>query len=130
MGELIEGDSGPKEAHLALQGSGAFIELTKAPRARRHVQAGGAECRQGEFLTRAQQRPKDSKEAQFSSAANRPAAHATMMKHAGPDCERNELHHEPADVTEEGVRRGKATCARSSRKGGVERRNSNISASR
>ena len=40
---------------------------TKAPRARRHVRAGGAECRQGELHPTAAQ---EVKEAQFRSAAN------------------------------------------------------------
>ena len=43
---------------------------TKAPRARRHVRAGGAECRQGELHPTAAQ---EVKEAQFRSAANGPA---------------------------------------------------------
>ena len=55
------GASGAKNVHLALQGSEAFIGLTKALRARCHVRAGEAECRQGEFLTRAQRRPKETR---------------------------------------------------------------------
>ena len=43
------------------------------------------------------------KEAQFSSAANRPAAHAMMTEHAGPDCKRNKLHHEQPNGTEGGA---------------------------
>jgi len=43
---------------------------TKAPRARRHVRAGGAECRQGELHPTAAQ---GHKEAQFRSTANGPA---------------------------------------------------------
>ena len=44
---------------------------TKAPRARRHVRAGGAECRQGELHPTAAQ---EVKEAQFRSAANGPGS--------------------------------------------------------
>ena len=44
---------------------------TKAPRARRHVRAGGAECRQGELHPTAAQ---EHKEAQFRSAANGPGS--------------------------------------------------------
>ena len=50
---------------------------TKAPRARRHVRAGGAECRQGELYPTAAQ---EVKEAQFRSAANGLTATSTTRR--------------------------------------------------
>ena len=52
---------------------------TKAPRARRHVRAGGAECRQGELHPTAAQ---EHKEAQFRSAANGPGSDGPAAKRA------------------------------------------------
>ena len=52
------------------------------------------------------------KEAQLSSAANGPAAHGTTTEHAGPDCERIELHHEQLDATQGGARHSEGdVCA-------------------
>ena len=115
MGELIGGKATlePRNVHLALQGSEAFIELAKALRVRRHVRAGEAECRQGEFLTHTQRRPKETKRRSSAQhAANGPAVHATPTEHTGPDWERNELHHEQPDVTQGGARHSEGgVCA-------------------
>ena len=57
----------PVRRHVRVAQQGGLHRATKAPRARRHVRAGGAECRQGELHPTAAQ---EVKEAQFRSAAN------------------------------------------------------------
>ena len=61
----------PVRRHVRVAQQGGLHRATKAPRARRHVRAGGAECRQGELHPTAAQ---EVKEAQFRSAANGPGS--------------------------------------------------------
>ena len=61
----------PVRRHVRVAQQGGLHRATKAPRARRHVRAGGAECRQGKLHPTAAQ---EVKEAQFRSAANGPGS--------------------------------------------------------
>ena len=89
---------------------------TKAPRARRHVRAGGVECRQGELHPTAAQ----------GGAVQIDSERAG----AGPDCERGDCDmNNAASLKQAHVDHNEGGVCVTSIQGGVERRNSNISAS-
>ena len=67
----------PVRRHVRVAQQGGLHRATKAPRARRHVRAGGAECRQGKLHPTAAQ---EVKEAQIRSAANGLTATSTTRR--------------------------------------------------